>query len=276
MSRFAELMIVVAVMSSFGAELRADEIAGAIKARRDDARRAAMVETTLAAWLRAAKECRSYDAKFTRWNYDLVFGDATKPTKIAQGRFLFQRGGLSRLDAAADDESVLWQNDEISLIDWKLKTHRLYGPLTSTAVKQPQVEQPLKEIGFFESIQRALAVHFAEIGVVPHLLSTDHKQFRADYDFYLTEWSPDKLVLTAEPKSGAKPAPVFFDRLEYAFTDGLPLPYAVRVTAGRHKTVYQLHDPLINKPAPDTEAFVKPDLSGLRQIDHRDAPTKPR
>lgn len=109
---------------------------------------------------------------------------------------------------------------------------------------------------------------------MPGLLSTDHKQFRADYNFQINESSPKHLVLTAQLKSGSHSGRTLHDRLDYAFSDGKPLPYAVRFWSGSRTTVYQLHDPLINKPAPDAETFLKPDVSGLKRIDLREPPAK--
>jgi len=275
MSPFAVLVIVVAAVLCPGVALRVDEVAGAIEARETGARRNAMIETTLSAWLHAAKECRSYDAKFTRWEYDPVFGDATKPKRVAEGRFVFQHGGPWRYDVP-NVESVLWQGDELSLIDWSAKTCTLYGSLDPTASQKWRVEPRPEGFGFLASFPRRLSLYFAEFGVLPHLLTTDHKQFRADYEFRLKESSPNNLVLTVEPKAGLDSSRIVHDRLEYAFSDGRPLPYAVRITNGARTTVYRLHDPQINKVASDAEAFLKPDLSGLRRIDHRDAPPKPR
>lgn len=278
MSRFAALAVVVAVMSLFDVELRADEIAGTIKARKDDARRTVMIETTLSAWLRAAKECRSYDAKFTRWEYDPVFGDATKPTNVAQGRFLFQRDGSSCYDIPASN-GLIWRDDEYGIIERKEKTYKHLHGADLVAVRKRYREPVPRDLVFWASLARGLSIipYFEQSDAMPHLLATDHAQLRADYDFRLTDWSPNRIVLTGILKSGWYSGRTVFHRIDFAFSDGRPLPYAMRVDQGfGRQTVYEFHDPLINKTAPDAEKFLKPDLTGLKRIDLGEGPSKRR
>lgn len=144
MFRLVALSFAIAVVLCPNVAVRADEISGTIEARAAATRRAAAVETLFSDWLKAARDCKSYDAKFTRWEYDPVFGDRTKTAKVAEGRILFQRGGPSRYDIP-NDECWLWQGNEISEIDWNAKTHRRHGPLDPAGVQMTRTEFPLTD-----------------------------------------------------------------------------------------------------------------------------------
>jgi outer membrane lipoprotein-sorting protein len=258
MSRFAMLVIFAAAVIRPDVALQADEIAGTIEARETDA------EAILSEWLKAARECQSYDAKFTRWVYDPVFDD--KEPVMHEGRLLYQRGGPSRFDIS-HGASLLWQGEEIIEFSWSTTGCRIEVPPDPAAAPNQ-----FPDFGWHTSIARALTHCFADLRVMPGLLSTDQKQFRDDYEFQLTKSTPDKIVLTAQPKSRRHSSGFVHDRLDYAFKDGRPLPYAVRIKNGARTTTYQMHDPLINKPAPDTEKFLTPGPSGRNGIDLRSWP----
>lgn len=258
MSRFAALLIAVAVGFSSEFTLWGDEVAGAIEAREIAALPLPTIDATLDAWTKAARACRSYDAKVRVYCSDEVFG---RPVKITTGRFLYQRDGDSRFEN--DGDSFIWQKD--ALIETRPGRNVRYK--LNAAKSEPPRSSPQKttlaEIGLMRLLKEAYVAAYpaGPNDAIPYLLMTDATRLRDRYELTIQRRGRDVLLSGVAKRSNKQPYP----DVDFLFRRGEPLPYAVRRWAlnGDDYTVYLPLDPQLDTLPPDAETFLHPDLTGL-------------
>lgn len=249
------------------AEVVADEIAGTLWSRAAAAEQAEKLEVLLSAWSSAGQANRLFDAKFTCWTYDSIFGDDKQP-KVTYGRVLFQRHGASRYEVAGRG-SFFWRDDEYSIIDREKGEYRRYGKINWEAVLKTRRGPPPEELGWWQRFAREWARAWAcaefvhPTDVVPYLQAGEMAELRADYDLTLETTTTDVRIWgRRKPDRQAR-----FESVSFAFRGGVALPYAMRVELTDKTVVHEFQSPWLYRQAPDAETFLNPDLSGLKRID---------
>jgi len=219
------------------------------------------VESVVAAWSEASRECRSLEAKLVVYTYDRVFGDG--PTTAA-GRYRYEMGGDLRLHVAKRDDLVR-RGKTIWVID---RERERFQQLDLDELAKAASDPPLPWYHWLGNIYRGLGQMYrtlAERGGLPFLMLPDAERLTSQYALELCR-DGDRLLMHARPKDATNAYDYTAD-LWFAWKNAEPLPFAVRHFVGAGTSVtYVLDEVRVNETPPDRDAFMQPDLMAYREI----------
>jgi TIGR03009 family protein len=190
----------------------------------------ANLDWVLSAWQQRSTNVKTFECSFTRWEYDPVFGDPTKPSFVDEGRIAYRAPdkGLFRVDEPKEREER-WICDGTSIYQYDfankcLIQHKLPPELQGKAI----VESPLPFI-FGADTARLKQRYFLRIVTPPNVQGQE-------------TW------LEAYPRFQQDAAN--FSRAELILTSKNMTPYALQIHApnGQNRTVYQFRNIVVNDP----------------------------
>lgn len=188
---------------------------------------AAQLDRVLADWEKRSREIKTFEADFTCWKYDAVFGQATEPKTVDRGvvKYAAPDKGLFRVDGPRAEQ---WICDGKSIFEYKypekkVVEHRLPPELQGKAIAD---------------------------GPLPFVFETEAQNLKQRY--FLRLITPanvqGEVWLEAWPRFQQQAAD--FKKVQLILRAAGLTPYAIQVfiPGGKQRTVYQFDKPEINRP----------------------------